>query len=417
MFTLTRLKSSNNILKTLPTLISGSKIHSDKVLLKNKTQEHLKVNIQGEELQFPYVWLRDNCQCEKCFHYSAKSRILDWSYFDPNIKPKDVIKENEHLHVTWPDGHASSYKYDWLKFRSFTTKSQENYNQTIYRPKKEIWHGNDFGKICSKHDYNKILQSDEALYDWLYKLSIYGVALIENTPDSDKALDPLVAKIGFTKRTHYGIKFVVQSVPNTSNVAYLSSKLQMHTDLPYYEYCPGVNLLHCLVQTASQGGENLLSDCHYVANYMKANHPEQFKLLTEVEVEWSDVGTQDGLEFFKLYRTPVIVLDKHGEIKRTSFSIPQRGSSFPGSIEHVIPWYKAHSLFYELSHKFTAKFKNKAGNILVFDNIRLLHGRAGYEDSGNNVRKLIGGYVDWDEIYSRLRCLKVKLNKDDIVLE
>lgn len=44
----------------------------------------------------------------------------------------------------------------------------------------------------------------------------------------------------------YGLQFFfreefhVTAKPNTSNVAYLSGHLQMHTDLPYYEYTPGV---------------------------------------------------------------------------------------------------------------------------------------------------------------------------------
>lgn len=36
--------------------------------------------------------------------------------------------------------------------------------------------------------------------------------------------------------------FSVKAKPGTSNVAYLSGPLQLHTDLPYYEYKPGVGL-------------------------------------------------------------------------------------------------------------------------------------------------------------------------------
>lgn len=183
----------------------------------------------------------------------------------------------------------------------------------------------------------------------------------------------------------------------------------MHIDLPYYQYCPGINLLHCYVQTESQGGENLLTDGHYVAQYMKENHPKEYAILTETDVEWSDVGVEDGNEFYKLYRLPVISLDKNGEVDRINFSIQQRGTHFVGDIDNAKPWYLAQQLFYNLSYKFAAKFKTKTGQMLVFDNIRLLHGRNAYHDNNNNVRKLIGAYFDWDEVYSRLRCLKMKL--------
>ncbi|XP_053618114.1 gamma-butyrobetaine dioxygenase-like [Plodia interpunctella] len=373
----------------------------------------LQVKINGEQLKFPYVWLRDNCQCDQCFHKSAKSRILDWSKFNINVKPKEVVETSDSMKVEWTDGHISQYGMNWLKYRNFSPEHQQQYKQAIFKPGKITWNGHQFEEICSRHDYNEVLHSDKALHDWLHKLAQYGVALIKNTPNSETAIDAVVDRVGFTKRTHYGIKFIVQNVENTSNVAYLSSNLQMHTDLPYYEYCPGTNLLHCLVQTKSTGGENLLSDCHYVAHYMKQNHPEEYRLLTEVEVEWSDIGVEHGNEFFKLHRGPVICINKLGEITRINFSIPQRGSHFPGQLEIVEPWYKAHGLFLELNHRCAAKFKTTDGDILTFDNIRLLHGRNAYEDNNNNVRKLIGAYMDWDEIYSRLRCLKVKLEKLD----
>ncbi|XP_046963775.1 gamma-butyrobetaine dioxygenase [Vanessa cardui] len=416
MIVLRRIQCANKFISRQMEIIKQiktSKFHTNSIFKQRDSKDVMNIEINGKTLQFPSVWLRDNCQCEQCFHQSAKSRIIEWSKFDLNVKPNDVTKDDNSLQVTWDDGHVSKYKLSWLKFRSFTSDDQQIYTNTLYKPAKVTWHGDDFSKVCSKHDYNEILNSDDALYNWLLQFSIYGVSLIENTPDSETALDSIVAKVGFNKKTHYGEKFVVQHVVNTSNVAYLSNNLQMHTDLPYYEYCPGVNLLHCLVQTLSKGGENLLSDCHYTVAYMKENHPEEYKILTETEVEWSDVGCENGNEFFKLYRSPVICLDRNGEVIRINFSVPQRGAHFPGPIEKVKPWYRAHTLFYELNKNFSAKFKTKAGDILVFDNIRLLHGRNMYEDKSNNVRKLIGAYVDWDEIYSRLRCLKVKLHPED----
>ena len=53
-----------------------------------------------------------------------------------------------------------------------------------------------------------------------------------------------------------------------------------------------------------------------------------------------------------------------------------------------------------------------AGDMLTFDNRRILHGRAFYSDGR---RLLCGGYLDWDEIYSRIRVLReqLKLSKDE----
>jgi gamma-butyrobetaine dioxygenase len=50
-----------------------------------------------------------------------------------------------------------------------------------------------------------------------------------------------------------------------------------------------------------------------------------------------------------------------------------------------------------------------AGEILVFDNIRLVHGRKAYDDKPDNTRHLVGAYLDWDLAYSRIRVLRQKL--------
>lgn len=47
-----------------------------------------------------------------------------------------------------------------------------------------------------------------------------------------------------------------------------------------------------------------------------------------------------------------------------------------------------------------------AGDIVTFDNWRLLHGRKSYISSPHKLRHLEGAYLDWDEVMSRLRILR-----------
>lgn len=389
-------------------------IENKKINVSTNNEDIFSVNINGDTFKYPFVWLRDNCQCDQCFHTTAKSRILEWRKFNLKVHPTCIQEGDSLVKIDWNDGHSSQYTHDWLKFRSFLPEDQKRYTEKYYRPKKILWSSAEFDDIFKKYDFDDMMKSDKTLYDSLFNLSTYGVIVIENLPESDSAVDIIINKIGFFKRTHYGKKYVVQQVTNTSNVAYLSSNLQMHTDLPYYENCPGVNVLHCRVQTSSNGGDNLLSDGFFVANYMKQYHPEEYKLLTEIDVEWSDVGVEDGKEFYKLYRLPVISLNSNGEVIRTNLSVPQRGSHFIGDLDDVKPWYEAYGVFIDLAYKFSAKFRTNSGKMLLFDNCRLLHGRNAYQDNQNNVRKLIGAYVDWDEIYSKLRCLNLRLNNINV---
>ena len=49
------------------------------------------------------------------------------------------------------------------------------------------------------------------------------------------------------------------------------------------------------------------------------------------------------------------------------------------------------------------------GDCIVFDNHRILHGRKGYTMEAGGFRHLQGGYVDWDEINSRVNTLRKSL--------
>lgn len=56
----------------------------------SQDKENLEVNIENNLEKFPFVWLRDNCTCDKCYHKESKSRIINWSDFNIDVKAKYV---------------------------------------------------------------------------------------------------------------------------------------------------------------------------------------------------------------------------------------------------------------------------------------------------------------------------------------
>lgn len=46
--------------------------------------------ILKEQLKFPAIWLRDNCQCSECFHKDSNSRTIIWNDFNVNVNPIDI---------------------------------------------------------------------------------------------------------------------------------------------------------------------------------------------------------------------------------------------------------------------------------------------------------------------------------------
>ncbi|XP_034138578.1 gamma-butyrobetaine dioxygenase [Drosophila guanche] len=359
-------------------------------------------------MTFPGVWLRDNCRCAVCFHGSSKSRRLDWDAFDTRVRPLSVRSDKAagQVHVSWSDAHESSYTLAWLRQRSFDTQRQRSYLEDFYRPSTRHWAGAEFEQIAQHFDYEQVMAEDASLKQWLQALAVYGVALLRGAPLDEGVVRRLAERVGFIRRTTYGEEFIVQAKPGAQNFAYLSLPLPLHTDLPYYEYKPSVNILHCVVQTKSRGGSNLLVDAFHIADRLRSQHPEDFERLCRIPVDWNDIGSEDGREFHNIWRAPVICLDAEGKYARINHSVPQRDSHFSVPLEEVEPWYESYARFVRLARDDAHAFKTRPGDVLTFNNIRLLHGRTGYDDTEQNSRYIVGAYLDWDIIYSRLRVLK-----------
>uniref|UniRef100_A0A182PCM1 Gamma-butyrobetaine dioxygenase n=1 Tax=Anopheles epiroticus TaxID=199890 RepID=A0A182PCM1_9DIPT len=373
-----------------------------------------------QQYEFPAVWLRDNCQCERCFHGGSSSRVLNWERFDVDrmrrVKRVEVVDAGRSLEVLWDEEgevHRSVFELEWLLRRSFRREDTERYLREWYRPEPVIWGAAGFEEVLREFSYAEVLADDGTLRQWIEALIAYGVVMIKGAPLTENECRRLADRVGFIRKTHYGEEFIVKAKEGTSNVAYLSTPLQMHTDLPYYDYKPGCNLLHCLVQsTNAVGGENLIADGFYVAEQLRQHHPDDFRLLSETLVDWSDLGADEAGTFHSIYRAPVICVGRDGRLERINHSVPQRDSHFSVPIDRVEPWYRAMQRFVSILHREAVSFKTAPGDILTFSNVRMVHGRTGYTDTAGNTRHIVGAYLDWDEIYSKLRVLKAASDKN-----
>ncbi|XP_017051035.1 gamma-butyrobetaine dioxygenase [Drosophila ficusphila] len=362
-----------------------------------------------QDMQFPDIWLRDNCRCEECYLPQTLSRLPQlWNNLDTNVRVlrQSVDVDQEVFFIEWSDGHASQYPFSWLRERDFSPENRERYLSDSYRPEKKLWSGRDFERIRKVFYYEELITCDSKLQEWLHNLAVYGVALIKEAPIEMDVLRKLSNRIGFMRRTTYGDEFSVRAQPGASNYAYLAAPLPLHTDMPYFEYLPGVTMLHTLEQSESPGGVNLLTDAFFVAELMRERYPEQFRVLCQTPVDWADIGSDGDLKFHNIWRAPVINLDAEGRCVRINHSIPQRDSHFSVPLEQVRPWYEAMARFVGMAQEHSCGFKTTPGDVLTFDNLRLVHGRTGYDDTDRNVRHILGAFVDWDIVYSRLRVLR-----------
>jgi alpha-ketoglutarate-dependent taurine dioxygenase len=66
------------------------------------------------------------------------------------------------------------------------------------------------------------------------------------TPAESGTVLRVAASFGFVRETNYGRLFDVRVEPQPGNLAYTSRRILPHTDNPYRDPVPTVQLLHCL---------------------------------------------------------------------------------------------------------------------------------------------------------------------------
>uniref|UniRef100_A0A6I8PEZ6 gamma-butyrobetaine dioxygenase n=1 Tax=Ornithorhynchus anatinus TaxID=9258 RepID=A0A6I8PEZ6_ORNAN len=359
------------------------------------TQRMVRVHWEdGGESLYPAVWLRDNCQCCDCYLNSAKARKLLIEALDINTGVKSLIlTERKKVHIIWPDEHSSEFEAAWLKKRCFSQKSRAKFQQELFFPECQYW-GSDLQ--LPTMGFKDILSSDEHAYNWLSTLKKVGIVRLTGASAKQGEVAKLGKRIGFLYLTFYGHTWQVQDKIDANNVAYTTGKLSFHTDYPALHHPPGVQFLHCIKQTAT-GGESEVVDGFNVCRKLKEQNPTAFQILSSTLVDFADIGI-DYCDFLVQSKHRIIELGDRDQVVRINFNNATRDTVFDIPVENVQPFYAALKEFVDLMNSQESKFtfKMNPGDVITFDNWRLLHGRRSYEAGTEISRHLEGAYADWD---------------------
>jgi gamma-butyrobetaine dioxygenase len=342
--------------------------------------------------KFHFLWLRDNCP--SAIHPTANMRIFNILSVTKNIFPKEIHISNTKLIIYWSEkNHKSNFEIKWLRDHCYSLKQKYISPYFFWDQKLK----KTFNKI--KIDHDKVLNKDNYLQKWLKLLHEYGFAIIKNAPIKKKSAFKILNRISHHRETFFGTPFEVINVPKPNNTAYTADALRNHTDLPYFEYAPGYQFLHCLVNDA-KGGNSSVVDGFAVANYLKRYEKDAFKVLTDTYVKFKDTDyTQKAT---RVLHSPLITLTKDSDFNDIRFSMAAMGTVDVDS-KKMKKFYEAYYLFAKLLHnkKFKIDFRLESGDIFCFNNRRILHGRTSFDPNSGN-RHLQGYYLERDEILARL---------------
>ena len=352
----------------------------------------------GNSSTFHYFWLRDNCPSN--FHPDTNERVFDLLSVSDYIHPRHVTFDQENLFIDWSEGtaeakHKSTFSLEWLYNHAYSGDLKKD-QRTNY----VSWSG-DFADRIPRVEHTEVMHSDKSLLAWMQELDKFGITIVENMPATEEAVSETAARISFLRQTNFGVTFDVVSTPKPINLAYTSMALPLHTDLPNQEVPPGYQFLHCLAND-SEGGESLYVDSLRVLEDMRKDEPEKFQLLADTAIPFRFHDTDCDLR----QHHSMINLDSFGNIVEIKYNA-HIADIFDMSEDIMHDFYLAYR---DLMRRFKGpeykiKLKLAAGEMAVFDNRRVMHGRAEFKPNTGK-RHLRGCYVDRSEFQSRLRILE-----------
>jgi gamma-butyrobetaine dioxygenase len=349
----------------------------------------LLVTRRGVTDMVPALWLREQSRDP-----AQLDLVSDQRLFDPHQLPLDLAivdgrLDDDGVWAEFSDGHRELFAVDDLI---------DALEPDDGCPTPVSWRA-DLG-LPPRHDWRR-LGEPRYLERALHDLLAYGTVVVHDAPCEEGTVLDVAATFGRVRETNFGRVFDVRSVPDSNDLAYRPIPLGPHTDNPYREPVPGIQLLHCLVNDTT-GGLSTLVDALAVTDQLREEDPEGFRLLVETPVRFH---FRDADSAFDSYQ-PIVGVDHEGHVTGLHYS-PKLDHLPLMSQERTTAYHRARRRLGQLlaDPAFEIRFPLAPGEVMVFSNDRVLHGRTGF-DPAEGHRHLQGCYIDHDEPRSRYRVLR-----------
>ena len=354
----------------------------------------------GYESQYDVFLLRENSPEPEIVHPKSREMLISPLDIPADLKATSAnVLPNGALEINWSTGHISQYHPGWLREIAWFDENEGGQTPTSLT-EQILWDAEDLDEPPS-YDGPSTLEHDRALLIWLEALNTYGIARLRGLPDQDGLLESVVRRIGPIRESNFGAQYVLEIKNEPDSNAFTSGALLQHIDMPTRECPHGLQFLFCRANTTT-GGEGVYVDGFRIAQVLRNKEPAIFKSLTEISWVFNNRSRSSD------YRAqgPVIALDSEGGVKEIRLTAWLR-APLKAPLKLQQQAYQSVRVFtaYAQDPKYQLIFRYEPGDLLSFDNRRILHGRRSYSAT-KGVRYIEGIYADRDELYSRIRTLR-----------
>jgi len=324
------------------------------------------------------LWLRDACHCVECRGDCGGQRRFDMAGVDPSTTVDEARLDGDRVVTRFSDGHIGTVPLSALSAR---------------RPHGVVptW-GADHASVLADRSVDVAATTD--LGPMIDGIDRHGIGMARNAPLVDGEVARFADRLGHVRVTNYGRIFDVRAEPDPANLANSTVGLPFHTDNPYRDPRPTVQLLHCLV-SSGEGGATLFVDGFRAANHLAAADTDAFAMLTGTDLRFRFSDHDVDLRA----RGPMLETDASGAV--IAVRINNRSMEPPDlPADSIDAFYAAYRAFVALidDPDGIVSVMMQPGDLVAFDNRRVLHSRTAYSPTTH--RHLQGCYADIDAIRS-----------------
>ena len=362
----------------------------------------LELVVDGRPVRFPAVWLRDNCPCPDCLAPGTGQKLKDITDIPNGLAITRTEDAGESVLVTFaPDQHRSAFPRAWLEDHALGDGADRD-GRT--EDDKELWLPGGLAELPAMSWSSYLAGGKAKALEAVLRL---GFVLLSSVPAEPGRVLEVAASFGYVRHTNYGRLFDVRVEPAPGNLAFTSRAIRPHTDNPYRDPVPTVQLLHCL-RAAGEGGDTGLVDGFAAAAELRATDPGSFGTLAKTPVSFGYVDNETELRA----SLPLIQLSPSGRVRGVRFN-NRSMRPLRRPYAEVIAFYTAYRRWAELLAQPGRQLNLRLapGDCLVFDNTRVLHARTAFSmNPGSPERHLQGCYADLDGLASTLAVLSRSAN-------
>ncbi|MDH3390060.1 MAG: TauD/TfdA family dioxygenase, partial [Gammaproteobacteria bacterium] len=311
---------------------------------------------------------------------------------------KTIDSNAAELLIRWQDEHRSSFPAAWLRAHAYDDDLRR---LRAFKP--TLW-DQALRDNPPLFDYAE-LGDDAGLFEVLQQLRDFGLCFIRNAPAEPGIAEACTLRFGLPQESNFGRVQDLVFDPGKRSIANDVKALKPHTDEPYRASPPGLLLFHCIANDQSGAGSSLFMDGFEIAESLRQHDADGFAALCTYAQAYRR-HFADDVDLIAEF--PILNVDEFGNLRgiRLNDRVAAPLSIPPQQIE---TYYRGLRYLLELAENesLMLKLTLQPGDIAIFDNHRILHGRSDLTIDGQ--RWLQWVQIERGDFHSSLRIFADRL--------